>query len=124
MKILILDDSKERHDIFNELYVDHDVKHVYRYHDCIDELVKSAWDIVHLDHDLGEEVKDADTTIDSWGHKRILTGMDVVNWILDCPPSMIPNYIIVHSTNPIGGSAMYQALKKAGINCARQPFLV
>ena len=124
MKILILDDSKERHDIFDKRYIDREVKHVYKYHDCIDELVRCGWNLVHLDHDLADEVEDADTTIDGWGRQRVLTGMDVVKWILGCPPDMIPAHIIVHSTNPSGGASMYQALLRAGISSSRQPFSV
>jgi len=113
---------KERHDEFDRRYKAHHVVHVYRYYQCLDELSKGGWDLVHLDHDLGDEVINADTTIDGWGKTRLLTGYDVANWLCSCNDDLLPKRIIVHSINPTGGAAMCQVLKSRGVPTIFQPF--
>jgi hypothetical protein len=124
MKILVLDDSKERHLEFDRRYSGHKVKHVYRYQDCIDQLIRGGWDLVHLDHDLGDEVENADITVDGWGRERLLTGLDVVRWLCGSFDNMIPAKIVVHSTNPAGGTAMCQELRAHGIPVVYDPFSI
>jgi hypothetical protein len=122
MNILILDDMIERHEEFARRYSGNKVVHVFRYNQCIDELVLGGWDVVHLDHDLGDEISDADTTVDGWGKQRLLTGFDVAKWIAGCEDYMLPKKIIVHSVNPIGGMRMYQELSRRGMNVSFEPF--
>jgi hypothetical protein len=122
MRILILDDNSERHKIFKQFYLGHKVTHVYYYSDCIQELKKGGWDIVHLDHDLGEEVNDADTLVDSWGSQRLLTGLDVVRWMIDYPVKNLAKKVIVHSVNPVGGQKMQEELVQSGFDSILRPF--
>jgi len=122
MNILILDDMVERHDEFARRYSGNKVVHVFRHNQCIDELALGGWDLVHLDHDLGDEIKDADMTPDGWGKPRLLTGLDVAKWIVGCDDDMLPKQIIIHSVNPIGGKTMLQTIQSRGIPCVWLPF--
>ena len=122
MNVLILDDTKERHDAYGRMYSGHNVVHVYRYTQCIDELSRGGWDIVHLDHDLGDDVINADTVIDGRGRTRLLTGLDVVRWLGGCDDEMLPKRVIVHSVNPVGGADMSKELIARGIPTSWRPF--
>jgi len=69
MHILILDDIQHRHDVFRRIYAGHDVTSALRFFEFVRLLVERRWDLVHLDHDLGDFVADADFYVDGWGSK-------------------------------------------------------
>jgi len=99
MKILILDDDIERWDVVTERLKDSvdEIKWVFTAGDCIDLLCNESWDVLFLDHDLGDDNE---------------TGYDVACW-LEARPSKQPKKIYIHSLNPMGASRMRQAITKS-----------
>lgn len=121
MKVLVLDDIKHRHDVFDRVYYDDQVVHCYRYHDFCDKLENDGpWDIVHLDHDLGDFVDDADTYYDGWGRKQEYNGQHAAAQV--CEMDKPPPRIIIHSVNPVGARAMLQMIQRRGIPVTWEPF--
>ncbi|HON84207.1 MAG TPA: response regulator [Caldisericia bacterium] len=102
-KILILDDDQIRHDAFKRALIGHLITHVYTSKECIEKLNTETWDIVFLDHDLGEQVY-----IPSGEN----TGYEVAEWLRDNPEKQ-PKQIIIHSYNSIGARNMLSLLPKA-----------
>ena len=124
MKILILDDLKVRHDTFEKMYTGHEVVSVYRFSEFAAQIKDQKWDLIHLDHDLGE-AENADYRIDGWGSRRDYTGYDA-SWrlVLTCEmnPELMPDRVIVHSVNPTGAKRMLDELMHAGFNVTWDPF--
>jgi len=124
MNILILDDDAVRHQAFDNYYRAYaPITHTYRYSDCIKNLKLGGWDIVHLDHDLGEEIGDPDMRVDGWGKAVQFNGLDVVRWLVDRVDEPLALKIIVHSMNPAGGQKMYDELCHAGFDADYIPFV-
>lgn len=124
MKILILDDVQRRLDVFRATYESqgHKVVTVMKYSDCLVQLNAHHWDLVHLDHDLGEFVDDADSYEDGWGNKRYYNGGHVVQEILAMPEGSYPDNVIIHSINP-RGAIMREDLQHRGISAVWIPFV-
>lgn len=123
MNILILDDNSLRHQAFDNYYRAYaPLTHTYRYSECIDNLKRGGWDIVHLDHDLGEEIDDPDMRVDGWGNAVQYNGLDVVRWLVDHQDYELVTKIIVHSMNPVGGQKMYDELSDVGFDVKYVPF--
>lgn len=134
MKILILDDEQYRLDRYRDLYESqgHKVSFAIRYSDCVLALRSQKWDLVHLDHDLGDSViKDpfgevtyrADRYTDSWGNIQLYNGGHIVQEILapNMPSELRPARIIIHSLNP-KGAQMRDDLLRVGIPTTWEPF--
>jgi len=77
MNILVLDDSKKRHDAYDRFYQGHNVVHIYHYKDCIDQLSYGGWDIVELDQDINDDIINVDVVIDDKCTFKVSTGLDV-----------------------------------------------
>lgn len=122
MRILVLDDIKYRHDIYDKIYSDDEVVHSYTYHDFINHLNNGPWDLVHLDHDLGEFVDNADCYTDGWGKVREYNGTHASYAISDMDDSKLPKRIIIHSINSIGARRMVDILQRRGIPTTWEPF--
>ncbi len=88
-RVLFLDDNNERCERAKILYDGHELTIVKTAKETIDKLAENEYDLVSLDHDLGNEVY-----VDS-GRKD--SGMEVVRWILANKP-IIP-VILIHSWN-------------------------
>jgi CheY-like chemotaxis protein len=103
MKILILDDDVQRHEMFSNKLKYDEVKHTYTAKEAIDALQNNTFDYCFLDHDLGGKVffpSDPDT------------GMEVAVW-LAANPKKQPRVIIIHSFNPVGATNMIGVLPGA-----------
>jgi hypothetical protein len=127
MKILILDDVQRRLDVFRAMYEaqGHEVVTVMKYYDCIAQLEAHQWDLVHLDHDLGEFVDDADFYLDGKGQRQFYTGSHVVGEIIArtfLHGKSVPNRVIVHSINP-RGAHMRDDLNRYGIPTTWEPYV-
>ncbi len=109
MKILFLDDSQTRHDEFARIYSGHEIVHAYSARQVLEALSREPFDLVSLDHDLG----DRDVVGD---------GLGVSAWIaqFEWPDTEF----VVHSVNPVGGRAMVQTLERAGLRVRFAPFFV
>lgn len=123
MKILILDDDPFRHRVFAQKYEGHEVFHTWTYSEFALAFVKGKpWDLVHLDHDLGDLVQKPDTWVDGWGHQRLRTGRDATAVICAVSDSDLPKKVIVQSVNPTGARAMVDDLTRRGIPTSWEPF--
>jgi len=98
-RILIIDDQDWRHDGFRTAYKDkgHELHHVWNYHQAIKMLSKQNYDVVWLDHDLGEN----------------RTGLDIARFLskVDTKPSLV----ICHSANYTGSRDIVFTCKDLGI---------
>jgi hypothetical protein len=110
MNVLFLDDSVERTKCFKSqvpsaICVSTAVA-------CIESLAAGDFDVVFLDHDLGDEVY-----CDS---SRADTGMAVVRWIVDNQPKI--DLIVCHSLNHSARANMCNNLLVAGYEAIERPF--
>lgn len=122
-RILVLDDDAYRHRTYAKLYDGDEVIHTWTYSEFAVSFVNgSPWDIVHLDHDLGDLVTTPDTWVDGWGHRRLRTGRDAAGVITAVPDDKLPRKVIVHSVNPVGARAIVSDLKARGIPVSWEPF--
>ncbi len=86
MKTLFLDDNQERIEIALTHFPDCTI--VKTASECIESLKKDQWDLVMLDNDLDEIIKD----------KAIVgCGVDVAKWI--CQNKPIIRNVLIHSRN-------------------------
>lgn len=121
MRILILDDTAHRHECFARVYEGHEITSCYSYFGFLEALKASPWDIIHLDHDLGDDSV-ADTYEDGWGNIRQFTGKHAAMRICELASDRQPGEVIIQSVNPVEAPPMLQMLKRAGINVSWQPF--
>ena len=122
MRILVLDDIRFRHESFARLYDTDEVVHVYRYNAFLDMLATCKWDLIHLDHDLGDFVDDADTYVDGWGKTREFNGQHAAMRICEMEDDKLPGRVIIHSVNPEGARAMKSMLERRGVPVVWEPF--
>ena len=76
MRVLILDDDQYRLDILRDRYPEAEVVCCQKYLQAFAhvEADASQWDLIHLDHDLGEIVGDSDYYLDGWNQMRFYNG--------------------------------------------------
>jgi|SRR5579885_337570 len=121
MRILILDDMQIRHDTFKRIYQDHEVVCVFRFREFLSKL-DTKFDLIHLDHDLGDEIADADTFVDGWGKTRWFDGQNAAQVLCELSDKLKPTKVIVHSVNSVGAKAMVSMLARADIPVVWEPF--
>jgi CheY-like chemotaxis protein len=108
--VLFLDDSEERVRVFRSLLPSATI--VMTAESCIEKLQGGSYDVVLLDHDLGELVY---VPLGTVGH-----GGDVVKWIVEHKP--VIRDIVVHSLNGPAAEWMIRALDEADYNTTYRPF--
>lgn len=118
--ILILDDDPVRHRAYAKKYQDDKVIHAWTYTEFVAAYKSSDWDIVHLDHDIGDNVRTPDTWTDGWGVTRIRTGRDAADFITSSHNR--PKKVVIHSINPVGSRAIMGVLRQADIPVVWEPF--
>ena len=116
MKILVLDDSKERMKIFkNNLETKLNNYDNFYAEDASDAIfmldLHNDFDYIFLDHDLGGEQM-------SWQEENC--GMTVVDHIIRTNYRKSPS-IVVHSWNIPRGQEMVKRLKESGYSVIHQP---
>ena len=121
VRILILDDTPYRHEVFARLYEGHEITSCYSYFGYLEALRSSPWDLVHLDHDLGNDSV-ADTYVDGWGNTRQYNGSHAAMRICELDDDKRPKEVIIQSVNPSGAQGMLQMLQRANVNVSWQPF--
>lgn len=121
-RVLVLDDIKFRHDSFDRIYEGSDVRHAYTYSQFVYLLKGVKWDLIHLDHDLGDFVDDADTYVDGWGKTREFNGQHAAMRICEMEDDRLPTRVIIHSVNPEGARAMKSMLERRGVPVVWEPF--
>lgn len=122
MRILILDDEQYRHNEFAIVYSAQDVTHTTTYREFIHELsTSSPWDLIHLDHDLGESTLN-DTYVDGWGVVRFFNGQHASLRICELSEDKLPGEVVVHSINPNGAKSMVMNLTRRNIRVTWRPY--
>lgn len=98
LKILILDDMSERHDGFIKVYKDRDVElfHAHNFAEFTKWLSEETFDIIWLDHDLGD----------------VADGVDAAR---ACLRLGYNPHIFIHSANIIGAAKMQRILQDGGV---------
>jgi len=121
MNILILDDQEVRHQAFAKVYHEHNVVSVRYFWEFVEQL-KANWDLIHLDHDLGDNTGDRfDTYVDGWGHIREYNGMHAAIRCAQKDWEKKPT-IIVHSVNSYGANSMVKFLLNHEFDVKWEPF--
>lgn len=115
MKILVLDDSLERHKIFARNLIGNEIFQAFNYEQAITVLNQQQFDLIFLDHDLSY-----DQEIGNAADEK--TGADVALYLADLDLEHKPE-IIVHSLNPAGANNIFQILIQAGFYARKIPFL-
>ena len=119
MRILILDDEAERHAHLSKIYAGHEISHTDSYNNFVRELISgSPWDLVHLDHDLGN----GDSYLDGWGNIQFYTGHHASERICELPVENLPKEVIVHSMNPLGSQNILFNFRAHRIEASWQPY--
>jgi DNA-binding response OmpR family regulator len=96
--ILVLDDLGCRHAVIKERYSNHNVVSAYTYDQFVELLGTHKWDLILLDHDLGDYE---------------YTGQDAAKHIAK-HYSHKETEITVHSWNPDGSRRMVSILRESG----------
>ncbi len=124
MRVLIVDDDSAKHAFYAKAYREHEVTHTYSYYQACDALdQQERFDIVQLDHDLGD-FREPDRLVEAYGSIE-LTGYHVAHHIaLEIPFGKRPDRIIVHSVNPSGASSIVAILERYGIHPDVEPFIL
>jgi len=104
-KVLILDDSQERHDIFDMKLEGELLTHVFTHEEAVKALEaqtpKTLFDCVYLDHDLGTDP---------------VTGFNTARFIAESlPKELHPRIVVVHSCNSVRAPLMVETIERAGI---------
>jgi CheY-like chemotaxis protein len=123
IKILFMDDDPTRHDIFSKQfseYTDVDLTQTTLVESTIMLLQNEKWDMVYLDHDMGNDPNNY--TMGIYGNKIELCGQDVARAIAKLPLDKQPGRVIIHSWNVVGSKAMFNILLDANINVIQEPF--
>ena len=107
---LFLDDSAGRQQRFAQQHPHAMI--VSTAEEAISMLKLHKFSIVHLDHDLGDEI-----FVNS---DRPDTGMEVVRWIVENRP--VVGNVVVHTMNHEAGPLMVERLREAGYDAEWMPF--
>jgi CheY-like chemotaxis protein len=110
MRILILDDLRERHDLFDLMFEAPDAQlcHVYNHAAALIALCnQSTFDAVYLDFNLGADC----------------TGLDTAKFIVETlPRHKWPVEVVVHSADAYGAPKMLKVLQAGGIRARLEEF--
>lgn len=105
MKILILEDSEDRIELFKRNFEGAQLIFTDKPIEAIGELKKGEFFAIFLDHDLGGNVHAASDEN---------SGYAVAKWLEENPKHK-PKYIVLHSLNPAGVANMQKALPEAKV---------
>jgi DNA-binding response OmpR family regulator len=114
MRILFLDDDKERHQRFHRQAIGHQVDHAWTAGHAINKMDKGTYDLVYLDHDL-------DATLNNQMVDDIEDGRFVVRWIVANADRFPNTTFIVHSLNRPAAEHMFASLDFAGLDAVIYP---
>lgn len=116
MRILILEDDRDRVRKFKALFYEHEV-HVTRFPEQANQwLEEMEFDVITLDHDLAEEMQGFDNNFETG------TGLEVANYLGNNLHLSPKAEIYVHSLNGGGARRMISAMKQRG-DVPHVPFL-
>ena len=117
MRILILDDDLTRHQDFARRYAGHERLHVATVDQFESALSRGPFQLVHLDHDLGDYVRGMS------GIEYERTGVEAAKMLAACRWCEDEDVqVIIHSWNPEGARRMRAILTDAGLSAILEPF--
>ena len=125
LKMLFLDDDDKRHEFFARTYKKHVCTHAYSFEDFEIKLNAGVFDVIWLDHDLGDFPKvHAPTVIGGMygGGEQELTGLDAALLVAKLPEERRPQMVVVHSWNVPGSMRIRRALETTGIKVVVRQF--
>lgn len=122
MKILILDDDNQRHEIFGKMLKGHEVTHARRYRDFFDSVSKERSDLVYLDYDLDIASPNPSVYRTAAGRTVAFNGLDAARLLAALPKKHRPSFVIVHSMNPVRSKDIVRVLDRAKIPHSKIPF--
>lgn len=122
MRILVLDDIARRHEFYRQLHSEDTVVSCLHYREFMVALHAEKWDLVYLDHDLGDFVNDADTFVDGWGATREFNGCHAAMRICEMDEDRRPSRVVIQSCNGSGSADMCRMLERIGMDVTRQPY--
>lgn len=112
IRALVLDDSDERHTRFAaSLSGVCELTHARLFSEFTAAL-RQRFDVVYLDHDLGDEI-DQEKIPGMYGGDRVVDGTDAAALLCDLPAALRPSRVVVHSWNWSGAQRMMKALRDA-----------
>lgn len=116
MRIFVLEDDRDRTDVFVKNLVGHTVVFAETALDAISKLEAYEFDLIFLDHDLGGE--------QMVGTQGANTGSEVVRNMVRTYQEEAWNWptTIVHSLNTPAAEAMQRDLETIGVDVRRIPF--
>lgn len=113
MKILFLDDDLNRCKKVRQECVGHTLTIVHTVNEAKQALDSDVFDLISLDHDLGEKqmcASDADS------------GYEVARHLCNIANSNKLAVVLIHSMNPAGSENMYTLLSRHGISVHKLVF--
>lgn len=116
MRILFLDDSKERHRRFTMNRIGMNIAQAWDCAEACRLLAETVFDVAYLDHDLSDLAAAGMPAADE------KTGTHVAEYIAAMPPEKRPRRVVIHSFNDYGRRRMAGILRDAGVLVAIEPF--
>lgn len=130
MRVLILDDDFNRHQAFRKIHMREPgagdvVVSVQKYSDFLHELTQSGgdsdrWDMIYLDHDLGDHVSGANTYVNGFGQTIAYDGCSAVFQIIRLEIKV--GSIVIQSHNSVCAPNMVKDLRRFGYVAEWLPF--
>lgn len=122
MRILVLDDDFIRQAAFLRFYPNDTLVFAQRYWDFCDELEEweDQFDLIHLDHDLGDPSSGADAYENGFEVIVPYDGRDAVDHLALLIKK--PKRVLIHTMNPVIGTRMAKDLCRAGFDAATLSF--
>jgi len=115
VKILIIDDSSERHWGFAQIYPNDQITQAYTVEFAIKYIEAFNFDLIHLDHDLNDYEYFND------GRKpKEHTGMEICSYLIK---KGYLGRVIIHSWNTVASFRMRKMFEDAGITVMYEPYV-
>lgn len=116
MRILFLDDNQTRHKTFKSQTIGASVDQAFTAIQAVEFLKNNTYDVVFLDHDLGEEhYKNQNCNDDT-------TGQFVAKYCESVKEQFNNTVFVLHTLNPVGRESMKSILENAGFGVRVYPF--
>lgn len=116
MRILFLDDDKERHRRFKMNRIGMNITQAWTCAEACALLSATVFDVAHLDHDL------SDAAASGQPGPNEKTGTHVAEYIAAMPEDRRPRAVVIHSFNNYGRRRMATILESAGVPVSIRPF--
>ncbi len=113
IRAIVLDDSVARHARFAAMLgTVCDLTHARLFSEFT-TVLRRRFDVVYLDHDLGDEIEQ-ERVPGMYGGDRPYDGRDAAAFVCDLPRALRPARVVVHSWNWSGAQNMAHDLREAG----------